>query len=263
MKSVGAALSTVFLLFGCNGGITLPSPVTPALQAVNLHGGPACPATNGTCTLPTTGPTSWALFPDIITNGAGDEVWNRRAIIVVDVPALTDLDLSYTANSKTHAMQEVPTTYPSDPVRYGTDHTDNGETRRWFFHVAVSLCDNPETIHIVDVGRQPGSPRSAPLDVTLSLAPGGGCGGSGGPPPTFTSGSSPSTSSNHPVSGCAAGETLFKICEKCQASSGATPIYHYYEACYTSWQTAQTVHGTGGCPITQVSGPSQCKLPSP
>jgi len=78
---------------------------------------------------------------------------------------------------------------------------------------------------------------------------------------TSTGPSTPSTTSGSGSSSCKSGEQLFKICEKCQASVGATPIYNYYEACYTSWQSAQTVHGAGGCPITQVSGPAQCKLP--
>ncbi|HEY8132976.1 MAG TPA: hypothetical protein VII12_13940 [Thermoanaerobaculia bacterium] len=84
---------------------------------------------------------------------------------------------------------------------------------------------------------------------------------SGGP--IYFASTGPSTSSPAGGSGsstCPSGQQLFKICEKCQASAGATPIYNYYEACYSSWQSAQTVHG-GGCPITQVSGPSQCKLP--
>ncbi len=247
------------LLLQCNGGVTLPNPMTPTLQIMNING-TCTPSTS--CALPTAAATSWDLTPLLLTKANGDQVWNRRVIVVVDVPALTDLQLSYTAHNQTHAMVEAPTPWPPDPVHYGTDHTDiglNQETRRWFLHIATSPCDNPATFHIVDVGRQPGAPMSAPLDVTLNLSPGGGCGTGGGPPPMYSSsGSSSGSTSSGGSSKCPSGEQLFKICEKCQASAGATPIYHYYEACYTSWQVAQTVHGAGSCPITQVSGPSQC-----
>jgi hypothetical protein len=86
--------------------------------------------------LPTTAPTRWRLDPDWYTTSAGNDVYNRRAVLVVDVPALTDLTLSYTSKGQT------------------PQHTDNGETRRWFITVGTNHCDDPVTFHVVDVGRK-------------------------------------------------------------------------------------------------------------
>ena len=130
----------------------------------------ACPTTtDGSYPLPTTAATTWRLDPDYYTTSSGDDVYNRRAVIVVDVPALTDLTLSYTAKGQTHPMQEQPSKYPGEPVHYSTQHTDNGETRRWFITVGTNHCDDPVIFHIVDVGRKAGNPQSAPLDVTMKL----------------------------------------------------------------------------------------------
>jgi hypothetical protein len=250
-RATFTSLAVLVAIIACTG-INLPSPITPVLQTVNLHGMAACPTTtDGSCPLPTTSATTWALDPEYYNNSAGNLVFNRRAVIVVDVPALTDLTLTNTAKGQNHAMVEQPGTYPADTAHYTTQHTDNGETRRWFLTVATHACDNPTTYHVVDVGRQLLPPSAICSSGSTWCCPGAS---SSGP-------STPSTTGGSGASSCPSGEQHFKICEKCQASVGATPIYNYYEACYSSWSTAQTVHGMNGCTITQVSGPSQCQLP--
>jgi hypothetical protein len=262
MKSAAAASFAALLLLACPHGITLPDAKTPILQNVNLHGTAACPTTtDGSCPLPTTAPTRWQLDPDYYYNSSGDLIWNRRAVIAVDVPALTDLMLTYTANGQTHPMSEAPSKYPGEPDHYGTNHTDDGETRHWFITVGTNSCVDPATFHIIDVSRKTGSPQSSPLDVTLKISGASGCQPTAPFGAYASSGSSTSsTTSGGGSSGCPSGEQLFKICSKCQASAGATPIYFYDEGCYKNWQTAQTIHGNG-CTLSQVSGPSQCKLP--
>jgi hypothetical protein len=253
---------SLFLFVSCHPN--LPDPVTPVLQTVNLHGMADCPTPGGTCSVPTTAATQWALDPDYYVTSFGRTVANRRAVIVVDTPLFTDLSLSYTAQGQTHAMTEVPRTaaQPGIPEHYAIQTNDDGTRMRWFMTVSSSHCTNPITFHVVDVGRKPGNPRSAPLDVTLTMPAGGGCGSGPGFVGTYSSGGSSSSTSSSPSgsSSCPPNHQLFRVCQKCQASAGATPIYFYSEGCYTSWQSVQTVYGSG-CTLSQVSGPSGCELP--
>lgn len=260
-------VSTVIIVsfVSCNGvSFMFDDPQTPILQEVRLRGAPNCA---GQCSLPTTSATSWVLSPSQYVNQYGRSSANIRAIVVVDTPAITDLSLSYTLQGQTHDMQEIPRTagVPGIPDHYRIESVIfAGKKLRWTVMVASSACANPITFHFVNVGKKPGKPKSAALDVSfrrgsyIACEREGGAffnifGRSGSPSP-----SSPSTQSGS--SSCPSGTRLFRICQNCQASVGQTPIYFYSEGCYSSWQNVKDIYSTS-CMLTQVSGPSNCELP--
>lgn len=263
VRPILLSASGLLLLIGCIHDY--PNPATPMLALVRLHAGQqVCPSGGcGAAVPPTSAATTWLLDPDTYQIN-GKTHANRRAVLVMDTPSLTELRVSHTAKNQTVMMKELPRTAgdPAFPDEFRIANTDDGTMKRWFVTVMVNYCVTPITFHFVNVGNDPGNPTSAPLDVTLMLTPpsiGTGCSTGHDFNPSWyaaSSSSSSSTTSGSGSSACPPGHTLFTVCEACAASAGATKIYMESSGCYTSFSSLQTVYGyTGsgksGCTLTQ------------
>lgn len=258
-------------LTSCAGTTDWPDPATPTLVKVVSQGGYVqfC-SVPGTCPAPpTTSTTVWTLTPSVYTTSSGSQRPNRKARLVLTTPSFTDLEVTTGLQAGKPVTMQENVGEIAFPNQYLISTTDDGTTKTWYVTVMVNWCVTPVTYNFVNIGNDPGRPRSGGLNVALRLdppLPGEGCyilhdyphyAPSGG---SYTGGSSTTSGKG---AQCPPGQQAITSCEACSAHPGATKTYVESTICSTNWMDLRNISGYGpggtkepACTLTQGSCPN-------